>query len=280
MSGDYRLRPPVACRCLLRGASLIVPPKLRSAWCHPRDANLNSLRILAERGELPGSESDWLAWWCRDTLEDAFLTRCRVFDIEQWVRSPSFVMAASAFALLLIAIATHGFAITRSLADANENRLVANLFPIAFALMVGLIAAAGRICWRGHSWCYRAFLFLKILMLAVIVPLLWIEGGAALRGGIANQTVRVLTGGVALAIVFVASFGWSVLWSLADQRQRCPVCLRRLVIPVRIGSCASIFEPAVTEWICDAGHGSLCMCEVEDGEPDRWVELAATVEHS
>jgi len=28
-----------------------------------------------------------------------------------------------------------------------------------------------------------------------------------------------------------------------------------------------------TEWICEAGHGSLCVREVEAGEPDHWIEL-------
>lgn len=280
MSGDYRPRPPAVFRSVLRSASLFVPTKLRSAWRHPRDASLDGLWTLAERGELPGSEFAWLAWWCRDTVEDALFTRCGLFDIGRWAGSPSFVMAAPAFVLLLMALATHGFAITRSLANANQNRLVANLFPIAFAFAVSAIAAAGRISLRGHSWRYGAFLFLKLLVLAVIIPLLWIEAGAALRGAIANRTVRVLAGGLAPAIVFVASFGWAVLWSLADQRQRCPVCLRRLVIPVRIGSWGSVFEPATTEWICGAGHGSLCIPDLESGESGQWIELATTVEHS
>ena len=74
-----------------------------------------------------------------------------------------------------------------------------------------------------------------------------------------------------MAIAYIAAFGWAVLWSLADQQRRCPVCLRRLVLPVRIGSWASVFEPVTTEWICEAGHGSLCAREVETGQPDHWI---------
>ena len=285
MSRDYRSRPPAACRWLLGLASLMVPPGVRATWRRPWDASLHSLWILAGRGELPGSEAAFLAWWCGDALTSAFLMRCREFDPRRWIRGPAFLMAASAVALLLIAASTHGFAVTRSLLDAlggvpwgvpgnsKQDRLVANLLPIAFALAVSMMAAIGRVSLGGHSWRYRGFLLLKMLMLVMIVPLLWIEGGAALRSLIPNQTVRVLAGGLVLAVVFIGCFGGAVLWSLADQRQRCPVCLRRLVKPVRIGSWASVFEPVTTEWICEAGHGSLCVCEVEAGEPDHWIEL-------
>jgi len=191
-------------------------------------------------------------------------------------------MAATAFALLLIAACTHGFAVTRSLLDAlggapgnlKEDRLVANLFPIAFALAVSIKAALGRVSLAGHGWRYRSFLLLKTLLLATITSLLWIEGGAALRYSIPNQTLRVLGGGLVLTAMFVMTFGWAVMWSLDDQRHRCPVCLHRLTMPVRIGSWASVFEPATTEWICEKGHGSLCVCDVEAGEPGRWLELA------
>ena len=271
----------MVCLWLLRLASLMVPLEERAAWRDSRNASLHSLWILARRGELPGSDIAFLAWWCGDAATDALVTRCRGFDLRQWVRAPSFLMAAAATALALMAASTHGFAVTRSLLDslgharsvAEQDRLVANLFPIVFALAVSVIAAVGRVSLGGHKWRYGSFLLLKTLLLVTIVPLLWIEGGAAFRGSIPNQTVRILAGGLVLAVVFIATFGWAVLWSLADQRHRCPVCLRRLVMPVRIGTWASVFEPVTTEWICEAGHGSLCVREVEAGEPDHWIEL-------
>jgi hypothetical protein len=269
MSAHHRSQSPLAGRALLRLASLMVPQEGRDTWRRQQDATLQSLWILAERGELPGNTT-------------AFLTCCRGLDPRRWSRGPAFLMAVSAFALLLIAGFTHGFAVTRSLVHAlggppgnlKEDRLVANLFPIAFALAVSVKAAVGRLSLAGHGWRYRSFLLLKTLLLATIVPLLWIEGGAALRRAIPNQTLRVLGGGLALTAVFVMTFGWAVMWSLDDQRRRCPVCLQRLTMPVRIGSCASVFEPATTEWICETCHGSLCVCDVESGERDRWLELA------
>jgi hypothetical protein len=281
MPGNCRSQPPAVCRWLLRLASLMVPREERAGWRDSRDASLHGLWILAGRGELPGSDFAFLAWWCGDALSGAFLMHCRGFDARRWVRGPAFLLAAAATALVLMAASTHGFAVTRSLVDSlgraasikEQDRLVANFFPVAFALVVSLIAAVGRVSLGGHSWRYRAFLLLKTLVLMTIVPLLWIEGGTALRRSIPNETVRILAGGLVLAVVFIATFGWAVLWSLADQRHRCPVCLRRLVMPVRIGTWASVFEPVTTEWICEAGHGSLCVCEVEAGEPDHWTDL-------
>jgi len=47
-------------------------------------------------------------------------------------------------------------------------------------------------------------------------------------------------------------------WALADQRQRCPVCLHLLSNPIRIGSPAHMFlGPYGTELICTRGHGFL-----------------------
>jgi hypothetical protein len=280
MSGDYRPRPPVACRWLLRLASLIVPPDARARWRHRREASLYSLWILAERGELPGEASPCLAWLCRDALANAFRMRCGGLDPRRWIRGPAFVMAAAAAALLLIAACTRGFAVTRSLLDAalagaatgaQQDRLMANLFPVAFALATGTMAAISRVSLRGHSWRYLSFLLLKTLWLAAIVSLLWIEGGAAFRASMPNATLRIFVGGFALAVVFIGTFGWAVMWSLADQQHRCPACLRRLVMPVRIGSWASVFEPVTTEWVCQTGHGLLYVREIQTGEPDCWI---------
>jgi hypothetical protein len=51
-------------------------------------------------------------------------------------------------------------------------------------------------------------------------------------------------------------------WALLDQRQRCPVCLRLLSNPIRIGQLSQIFlERSGTEYYCINGHGSLYVPE-------------------
>ena len=72
----------------------------------------------------------------------------------------------------------------------------------------------------------------------------------------------------------VASF-IALRYCRRDRGQRCPVCLRRLGMPVRIGlGPRSPFEPTGTELLCPRGHGALFT--TEESEPEsRWSELVA-----
>jgi hypothetical protein len=47
-------------------------------------------------------------------------------------------------------------------------------------------------------------------------------------------------------------------------------------MPVTIGSWASVFDPAITEFMCEEGHGSLSVAETYADEPDRWTSLDAS----
>jgi len=63
-------------------------------------------------------------------------------------------------------------------------------------------------------------------------------------------------------------------WALQDQRQRCPVCLRLLTHPVRIGHPSQTFLAWYgTEFICTRGHGFLHVPEtVPSGyNPQQWL---------
>jgi hypothetical protein len=73
-----------------------------------------------------------------------------------------------------------------------------------------------------------------------------------------------------------------VVW---DQRRRCRICLRRLIMPVATGSWGNMLtigRPR-TEWICPFGHGTLRIDELQitgketpDWEPHNdniWKEL-------
>src|SRR6202044_2074436 len=76
----------------------------------------------------------------------------------------------------------------------------------------------------------------------------------------------------------VAVFGslFAVRWIRADQRKRCPVCLRLLANPVRIGESSRILlEWHGTELMCLRGHG---MLYVPEWPPiwtarQRWLQL-------
>ena len=77
---------------------------------------------------------------------------------------------------------------------------------------------------------------------------------------------------------------WGVVWGLAvafrwclhDQRERCPVCLRLLGNPVRVGEPAGYFlEWNCTEFVCLRGHGMLYVpeCHTSWFATPRWFYM-------
>jgi hypothetical protein len=277
MSCSFRQRA-AASGWWLRLIGWIVPRGSRAAWRHRRESSLRSLGVLDDRGELAGQSSALLVWICRDAAANALFVRWGAFDPWQWIRGPAFLIGSFSVVLLLLAACTHGFAVTRTLMEAlrtgaRSDQLVANSVPIVFAIITGAIAAAQKLSVVRYGWAWLSFLFVKALSVAVLLILFWIEGGAALRASIPNEPLRALGGGLIFAIAFIVAFDWAVVWSMADQQHRCPICLRRLIRPARIGTWASVFEPVATEWICEAGHGALCEHEIDPRRSDRWIKL-------
>jgi hypothetical protein len=65
-------------------------------------------------------------------------------------------------------------------------------------------------------------------------------------------------------------------WTLRDQRQRCPVCLRKLTHPARVGQPSRSFLAwNGTELICAGGHGLLHVPEMPTSwfSTQRWLYL-------
>jgi hypothetical protein len=65
-------------------------------------------------------------------------------------------------------------------------------------------------------------------------------------------------------------------WTLRDQRQRCPVCLRKLTHPARVGQPSRNFLAwNGTELICVGGHGLLHVPEISTSwfSEQRWLYL-------
>lgn len=91
--------------------------------------------------------------------------------------------------------------------------------------------------------------------------------------------VLLLTGPL---VPFVPQLGifsfWALTlrWVLLDQRRRCPVCLRLLTEPVRIGSASETFlEWYGGESLCRRGHGLLQAPEIAASYSgaQRWLDL-------
>jgi hypothetical protein len=80
-------------------------------------------------------------------------------------------------------------------------------------------------------------------------------------------------------IQLAASFSiclFGLRWVLRDQRQRCPVCLKRLTHPARVGQPSRNFLAwNGTELICVAGHGLLHIPEIQTSwfDSQRWLYL-------
>jgi hypothetical protein len=65
-------------------------------------------------------------------------------------------------------------------------------------------------------------------------------------------------------------------WAADDHRQRCPVCLRRLTNPTRIGEPSHTFlDWYGTEFMCDRGHGLLHVPEIQAScyNTQHWLYL-------
>jgi hypothetical protein len=78
------------------------------------------------------------------------------------------------------------------------------------------------------------------------------------------------------AWLFVMGSTGSLAWSIADQRQRCRVCLKRLGMAAHVGCTGCLLlDWAGTELVCVEGHGMLHVPEMVAcwQEPDTWTFL-------
>jgi hypothetical protein len=95
----------------------------------------------------------------------------------------------------------------------------------------------------------------------------------------------ILQGGVVAMIVLAPGvMGFSIItasvllfrWVFADQQRRCPVCLRLLTKPVRIGTPSQTFlEWYGGESVCSRGHGILQVPEISctHSRKAQWLRL-------
>ena len=86
-------------------------------------------------------------------------------------------------------------------------------------------------------------------------------------------------GSTAILVQMAASFPLLLLairWILQDQRRRCPICLRRLSNPARVGQASCNFLSwSGTELFCSQGHGLLYIPELPTSwfSTQRWLCL-------
>ena len=85
-------------------------------------------------------------------------------------------------------------------------------------------------------------------------------------------TAAFCTQGIGLLIGIVLA----IRWAFADQRRRCPVCLRKLATPVSFGCLGhTLLDWHGAEYICPQGHGLLQVSATPASPyaPRQWVRL-------
>jgi hypothetical protein len=240
---------------MLRNAALLVPTPERGEW-------------LAEwKAELCYVSHDATAF-CLGSFRDAFWLRCKSFSARRAfsLDSPLRCLLLLAVLALLTFLCAFGLPSRKLLislfSSSAEEQLAFGCFWLYFESFLILLtlnplglgeypanryAPVLRI--RLRRWI---FLALKITLLAPTV---------------------FFAIGIVISIFPPASLllflGWifGLRWALADQRQRCPVCLHLLSNPVEIGSpLQTVLGWYGTELICTRGHGLLYV----PGTPTSW----------
>jgi hypothetical protein len=120
---------------------------------------------------------------------------------------------------------------------------------------------------RVRRWAFLAVKF------ALILPIAYF-GAMALA--YSNRSMSPVTSElIELSFAF-----WGLLfafrWALRDQRQRCPVCLRTLTNPARVGQFSRNFLAwNGTELVCMSGHGLLHVPDIPTSwfGNQRWLYL-------
>jgi hypothetical protein len=158
----------------------------------------------------------------------------------------------------------------------SRVRFVFGVFGFSLVLAVVIVLPTLRL--RIPGWNPRAagFFVAKTGMLLAAVLLCGIEftraSSITMLGGADGYTA-------VSAWLFVMGSTGALAWSIADQRQRCRVCLRRLGMAAYVGCTGCLLlDWAGTELVCVEGHGMLHVPEMVAcwQEPDRWTLLDET----
>ncbi len=156
---------------------------------------------------------------------------------------------------------------------ASRVHMVFWVFASGLGLAILIILPTLRM--RMPTWNPTAagFFLAKTGLLLVSVLLCGIEFTGAssitMLGG-ANGLVAVS------AWLFVMGSTGALTWSIADQRQRCRVCLKRLGMAAHVGCPGCLLlDWAGTELVCVEGHGMLHVPEMAAcwQDPDKWTFL-------
>jgi hypothetical protein len=118
----------------------------------------------------------------------------------------------------------------------------------------------------------RRWIFLA-LKIALILPIVYCS---SLSLAYCRTSLDPITSEYIQIFVTFTGCLFSFRWALRDQRQRCPVCLRLLTNPARVGQPSRNFLSwNGTELMCNRGHGLLHVPEIATSwfSTQRWLYL-------
>ncbi len=159
-----------------------------------------------------------------------------------------------------------------------ESRVRLVFWVFGFGLMLSALIILPVVRLRLPKWNPPAagFFAAKLALLLAAVLLAGIEFTGA-------SSITMLGGTdefIALsAWLFVMGSTGALAWTIADQRQRCRVCLKRLGLAAHVGCTGCLLlDWAGTELVCVEGHGMLHVPEMVAcwQDPDKWTFLDET----
>jgi len=235
---------------ILRLAALLVPSPLRAEWVAEWRSELWYVLRRSNREAL---------FFCLGAFRDAlWLRRNSSPNPRQrlWLQSPLRTVL-----FLAVAAAVSTFFFFRS---PCPRIIPAHFLMIALALLT-LPATTSLALGEYPTKRFRRWIFLG-LKFTLIVPIVFC-GTLDLAPIISSMGVQPH----ATLVGYVLAFRWALI----DQRRRCPVCLRLLTNPTRIGQASQTFlEWYGTEFLCLKGHGLLHVPEIPTTySTQRWQDL-------
>lgn len=145
---------------------------------------------------------------------------------------------------------------------AHRPMLVGNFLMMIMALLVLPTTTSIELGEYPRTKPLRRWIFLAVKFVLVI-PIVFFG---------TFQLVSLLSTEPVHGHVTLVSYVLAFRWILTDQRRRCPVCLRLVVKPVRIGCSSRTFlEWYGAEFVCLKGHGTLQVPEITSNyTTQRW----------
>jgi hypothetical protein len=249
----------------LRTASLLAPGDQRAEWLRAWHSELFYVPRRGATRFCLGAFRDAL-WLRRNNLNPA-PTR---MHLESPLRCLAFLAALAMVCLLIAGSLTAPLALRASLWRLRTRDLPGAC--LVMLILSCLLLPATRIAMGRYPagrnpapWRSRLFLVTKVVL---VQPVL-----------LCSFFLLILVGPLVPMAPQLVVFGIWILtfrWVIMDQRRRCPVCLRLLTDPVRIGTPSETFlEWYGAESNCARGHGLLHCTEIASSyaRAAQWLRL-------